>query len=254
MAAPAGGGIRMKRRVLLAGLVAAPPLLAGHGAAAGAQMPLPDDFAFNTGPLEAVQEAVRRGTLTVVAAVGPVLSREAARDPASIYPNQVVTRLRQAWPKVTVTLGLLPIANAETVQFSQLLSVGLAQYKPALVIWGAGGTAAARGDDLDSFHGQVHDAIQAVQTAGANLILMTPQYAPMVARLLNLPPYRQAVLQEAQQEGIPVLDRYELLHFWNDNAILDLDATDPVVQASVARIVNEWIAEILADGIIRAVG
>ena len=28
---------------------------------------------------------------------------------------------------------------------------------------------------------------------------MTPQYAPMVARLMNLPPYRMAVLQEAQQ-------------------------------------------------------
>jgi len=243
----------MKRRALLAALMAS-PVVGPPPAAAGTQVPLPDDFSFSVGALDAVQAAVRQGSLNVVAIVGRTLSREAARDPASIYPNQVVARLRTAWPKAAITLGLLPIASAETAQFTQLLSVGLAQHKPGLVIWGAGGTAAARGDDLDSFHSQVRDVISAVQAAGANLILMTPQYAPMVARLLNLPPYRLAVLQEALQGNVPVLDRYELLRYWNDNAILDLDATDPVVQGSVARIVNEWIADILSAGIIRAVG
>ena len=245
----------MRRRVLLAGLLAAPPLWpVARAVAGGPQIPLPDDFAFTAGPLPAVQVAVGRQVLNVVAIVGRVLSREAARDPPGIYPNQLAARLRLAWPKVEVTMGLLPIAAAETVQFGHLLAVGLAQYKPALVIWGAGGAAAARGDDLDSFHAQVASAIDAVRNAGADLILMTAQYAPMVARLMDLPPYRQAVLQEASQAGVAVLDRYALLRYWNDNAILDLDATDPVVQGSVARIVNDWIAEVLAGGIVHAVG
>src|SRR3954467_6823386 len=107
----------MRRRALLAGLMAAAPLLPARRTMAGAQIPLPDDFAFVTGPLDPVRAAVRQRTLNVVVVVGPVLSRQVARDPAVVYPNQLVARLRAAWPQVNVTLGLLPIARAETVQF-----------------------------------------------------------------------------------------------------------------------------------------
>ena len=67
------------------------------------------------------------------------------------------------------------------------LDADLAADKPALVIWGPGASAAGRGDDLDTFIGDVSsDTVSKIRAAGADLILMTLQYAPSVARVVNL--------------------------------------------------------------------
>jgi hypothetical protein len=132
------------------------------------------------------------------------------------------------------------------------LDADLATHKPALVIWGPGASAAARGDDLDSFIGSVNHAIQKVQSVGADLILMTLQYAPSVARVINLPPYRMAVIRGAEMAGVPVLDRYELMRFWSGSDFLNLDATGNQDRIQVARRLFDCMGEILAEGIVDA--
>jgi hypothetical protein len=243
----------MRRRLLLAGLMA--PTLLGRSrlAVANQPVPVPDGFVFVPGPLEVVRAAVRKKSLALMAIVGPYLNAEAARDPTMTYPTQLLARLRIAWPGVTIRLALLPIARADAVEFEHDLVNGLTQHVPSLVLWGPGGSAAARGDDISSFHAQVSSGIKAVQAAGADLILMTPQFAPMLARLMDLPPYRETVLQEAQDAGVAVLDRYELMRYWSDNAFLDLDASTQSAQASVARQANGWMADLLTGGITRAI-
>lgn len=243
----------MKRRVFLASAMA--PALLGRSRRAGANeaAPVPDGFGFVTGPLDAVKAAVRKKSLVLMAVVGPYLSAEAARDPTMTYPTLLLTRLRGAWPGVTIRLALLPIARAEAVEFERDLLNGLSQNMPSLVLWGPGGPAAARGDDLTSFHAQVSSGIKAVQSSGADIILLTPQFAPMLARLMDLPPYREIVLQEAQDANVPVLDRYGLMHYWSDNAFLDFDASTQTAQAAVARQANGWLADLLASGITRAI-
>ncbi len=242
----------MKRRTLLASAMV-PTLLGRSGRArANEPVPVPDGFGFVAGPLEAVKAAVRKKSLVLMAIVGPYLSAEAARDPTMTYPTQLLTRLRSAWPEVTIRLALAPIARADAVEFERDLVNGLSQNVPSLVLWGPGGPAAARGDDLSSFHAQVSSGIKAVQSSGADLILLTPQFAPMLARLMDLPPYREIVLQEAQDAGVAVLDRYELMRYWNDNAFLDFDASTQATQAPVARQANGWLADLLTTGITRA--
>jgi hypothetical protein len=243
----------MKRRLVLAGLMV--PTLVGRAslAAANEPVPVPDGFVFVPGPLDAVRTAVRKKSLVLMAIVGPHLSVEAARDPTMTYPTQLLARLRIAWPGVNIRLALLPIARTDAVSFQRDLVNGLSQHVPNLVLWGPGGSASARGDDISSFHAQVSSGIKAVQSAGADLILMTPQFAPILARLMDLPPYRDTVLHEAQDAGVPVLDRYELMRYWSDNAFLDLDASTQSSQTSVARQANGWIAELLTGGITRAI-
>ncbi|HVZ10533.1 hypothetical protein [Rhodopila sp.] len=247
----------MRRRWFLTAMMT-PPLLAQPRRAAGADppgsaVPIPDDFTFIVEKLEAVRAAVDRRALTLMTIVGPMTASSAAKDPSLTYPAVLASRLKAAWPDVRVQSGLLPIARMEAALFQASLAAGLSQKTPNLVIWGVGGTAAARGDDLASFHIQLADAIATTRSAGADMILMTPQYAPVVARLMNLPPYRDAVLKEAQEAAVPVLDRYELMRYWSDNGILDLDAQTQTAQISVAHTANTWIARLLADGIVKAV-
>jgi hypothetical protein len=97
--------------VVLAGLMVPPVLARSRVAEANEPVPVPDGFVFVTGPLEAVRTAVRKKSLVLMAIVGPYLSDEAARDPTMTYPTQLLTRLRSAWPGVTIRLALLPIAR-----------------------------------------------------------------------------------------------------------------------------------------------
>ena len=108
-------------------------------------------------------------------------------------------------------------------------------------------------DDLDTFAGHVSDVIAKIRSTGADLILMTLQYAPSVARVVNLHPYRMAVARAGEMAGLPVLDRYELMRFWSDNGILDLDAVEPAERLQVARKVYDCMAEHLTRGIAGAV-
>ena len=82
---------------------------------------------------------------------------------------------------------------------------------------------------------------------------MTLQYAPSVARVINLFPYRMAVIHAGELADVPVLDRYELMRFWSDNGFLDLDATDAGDRVQVARKLYDCMAEILTTGIVDAV-
>lgn len=246
----------MRRRTLLAALAAATaPAWGAAAQSAGDAVPVPDGFAFACEHLDLARKAIGRGALSLMTIGGRPAGTEAggSRPPPPSYARSLLARLSAALPTVTIRLDILAIARTEIPEFERQLTPGLARFRPDLVVWGPGGTAAARGDDLVSFHEQLRGTIHAVRGAGADLILMTPQFAPVLARLTNLPPYRTAVLQEAEDAGIPVLDRYELMRFWSENQDLDLDATQPEAQLAVAIKVHDWIARLLTEGIVRAV-
>jgi hypothetical protein len=71
--------------------------------------------------------------------------------------------------------------------------------------------------------------------------------------VINLFPYRSAVIRAGEMAGVPVLDRYELMRFWSDNDFLDLDVTEAEDRVKVARKLYDCMAEILAKGIVDAV-
>ena len=169
------------------------------------------------------------------------------------YPSRLKARLAEALPGVTINMVVLAVPRQSGVDLDLKLSAELAATNPALVIWGAGASAAGRGDDLDTFIGSVTQAVGKIQTSGADLILMTLQYAPSVARVIDLPPYRSAILQAGEMASVPVLDRYELMRFWSDTDFLDLDATAPETRVLVARKLYDCMAEILSKAIVDAV-
>jgi hypothetical protein len=83
--------------------------------------------------------------------------------------------------------------------------------------------------------------------------MMDLQYAPSIARVVNLAPYREVVMRVGQDADVPVLDRYDLMRDWSDDGVLDFDATAPKARLDVARRLFDCISAALADGIAQAV-
>jgi lysophospholipase L1-like esterase len=222
------------------------------GPAPAATCPVPDDFTFGGGALAATTAAIAKHQLTILALGGASTIGGPAGGAAFAYPARLEARLRDALPGVAITVAVRAVARERDAALLAELDTSLAALKPTLVIWGPGGSAAARGDDLDTFTENLNGVIAKIQLAGADLILMTLQYAPSVSRLVNLYPYRMAVLRAGDDAGVPVLDRYELMRFWSDNDFLNLDATNADDRIHVSRALFDCMAEILGGAIVDA--
>jgi hypothetical protein len=218
----------------------------------GASCPVPDVFTIPSDDLPATRAALSKGTLTVLALGGAATLGGPAHGADFTYPARLAARLREALPNVAVTVMVRAVARESDAAVLSSLETSLGSVKPALVIWGPGASAAARGDDLDTFLNTIGDVIGKVRSTGADLILMTLQYAPSVSRVVNLGPYRMAVLRGGDDAGVPVLDRYELMRFWSDNNFLNLDATNADERIRVSRKLYDCMAEILASAIVDA--
>jgi acyl-CoA thioesterase-1 len=218
-----------------------------------ASCPVPDPFVIADDALPAAKQAIAGHALTVLVLGGAATLGGPANGTEFTYPSRLTARLSEAFPGLTVRMVVRAVTRQSDSDLENTLDAALASDKPALVIWGPGASAAGRGDDIDTFIGGVTGLVGKIRTSGADLILMTLQYAPSVARVINLVPYRVAVIHAGEEADVPVLDRYELMRFWSDNDVLDLDATDAGDRVKVARKLYDCMAEILVEGITGAV-
>lgn len=217
-----------------------------------ASCPMPEPFIIPAESLPATKEAIGRGVLTILALGGTATLGGPAHGTEFTYPSRLAARLTEAIPGLTVNIVVRAVPRQSAADLELKIKADLVAIKPALVIWGPGASAAGRGDDLDTFIGDLTGTIGKIRSAGADLILMTLQYAPSVARVINLFSYRSAAIRAAEMAGVPVLDRYELMRFWSDNDFLDLDATEAEDRVRVARKLYDCMAEILTKGIVDA--
>lgn len=218
-----------------------------------ASCPTPGSFVIPDDALPATKAAIGQRALTMMVLGGAATLGAPAHGSEFTYPSRLAARLTAEFPGLKVNVVVRAVSLQPDADVQKKLDADLAAAKPALVIWGPGASAAGRGDDLDTFIGDVSDTVGKIRSAGADLILMTLQYAPSVARVVNLYPYRGAVLRVGEDAAVPILDRYELMRFWSDNDFLDLDATEADERVKVARKLYDCMAEVLAESIAGAV-
>jgi hypothetical protein len=227
-------------------------LFGGGQPAHATNCPVPDAFVISPDALPATRVAIEKRALTILVLGGAATLGDPAHGNDYTYPSRLAARLTEALPNVGVNVVVRAVPRQLAADLDQKLDVELTSIKPVLVIWGPGAAAAGRGDDLDTFIGDVTGAVGKIRSAGADLILMTLQYAPSVARVINLSPYRSAVIRAGELAGVPVLDRYELMRFWSDTDFLALDTTEAGNRIQVARKLYDCMAEILTTGIVDA--
>ena len=111
---------------------------------------------------------------------------------------------------------------------------------------------AGGGSDTDDLAETLQTGIERIRAAGADVILVTLQYAPSIARIVDLELYRDAIRRVGEANEVPVLDRYGMMRAWSASGLLDLDATEPEARVQVARALFDCLAAALADPIAAA--
>jgi hypothetical protein len=135
------------------------------------------------------------------------------------------------------------------------LQVEVLDMKPDLVIWQVGTNAVLRNLDPDDTAKLVEDGVARIQAAGADLVLVDPQYSPKVnehpesaSRLIRL------LSKVAQLRHVGVFPRFEVMRQWHENQAIPIDSF--VIADGLH--MNDWgyacFAQLLGDDIIKSVG
>ncbi|CAH2601865.1 SGNH_hydro domain-containing protein [Rhodovastum atsumiense] len=252
-----GPGLWLARAMVLPALLLPatplPAVPADPASAASTACPVPDEIGLSGIVLPAARAAVRRDHRLVVLALGDGSTLgKAAQGPEYSYPARLQARLRQALPGVDVSVVTRAAPHRTAAAVVRSLDADLAGTGARLVIWNAGTVEAGLGTDPLDLADDISAGIALIRATGADLILVDPQFAPSISRIVDLAPYREAVRRSGASNDVPVLDRYELMRSWSNSGLLDLDVTEPGRRVQVARQVFDCLAAALAEAILPA--
>lgn len=208
----------MKRigAALLIGLSSLVPV-SGAGAAPPPNLTCtaPADATTIEAKLPNTARAVRTGKDLVVVAIGSSSTEGVgASDRRHSYPAQFGSELQRQWPRLSVKVINKGVGGEDAEDMLSRFSRDVMPYRPQLVIWQLGSNYVLRESDMEDFADLIRAGVNRLRTGRTDVILMNPQYAPMV---LKKPVYRQ-VLQTirdvADDLGVPVFERFAVMHHW----------------------------------------
>jgi hypothetical protein len=247
--------------VVVAGLLAAAPVCAQDNTAAPAQAEhkaeqKPCDVQgdlLNPGDtsLDKVAAAVKERKKLEVMVVGSGSSSIASPDGASLaYPVRFQSYLRERLPgvEVNVTTNLQPKKTAEEV--ADALHVLVTERKADLTIWQTGTVDAIRTIHPDDFRNAVDEGITAIKSAGSDAVLMNLQFSPRMETMLPTTPYLDNIRAVAQQQDVPLFDRYSIMQSWSENGVFDLSNSSR--SFALAKSVHDCLGKALAGLVVAA--
>ncbi len=176
-------------------------------------------------------------------------------SPEFTYPNRLAAQLHRKYPGADITIVNRGRGGEDAPEMMKRLQAEVIDVKPDLVIWQVGTNAVLRNLDPDETAQQVQDGIARIQAAGADLVLVDPQYSPRVTEHQeNASRMVRLLGKVAQLRHVGVFPRFEVMRQWHESQALPIDSF--VIADGLH--MNDWgyacFAQLLGDDIIRSVG
>jgi acyl-CoA thioesterase-1 len=230
-------------------------LLSGGGAEANAPMPCtaPPKVMELQAKLPNTARAIRHGKeLTIVAIGSSSTEGIGASDTAHAYPAQLADELRQRWPKLKVNVINKGVGGEDTEDMLRRFSRDVLPHKPQLVIWQVGSNDALRYTDMYDFADVMRAGINRLKTKHTDIVLMDPQYAPLV---VQKPLYRNVVdtiRSVANDFGVGVFQRFAVMRSWATSGETNVEDFISRDQLHMNDMSYGCIARLLADSLATA--
>ena len=166
-------------------------------------------------PLPNTARAIRSGQPLVIVSIGSSSTKGiGASDSAHTYPALLAEDLHQSFPQLAVTVLNQGIGGEMAFQMLARFERDVLAYHPHLVIWQTGSNQALRSDDVDGYTATIREGVSRLKSAGADLILMDPQFAP---RIIARPSHLlivDSIDAVAKDMNVAVFRRFALMRHW----------------------------------------
>ena len=235
--------------LMLAGLLTVVPARAEE---AVANCEVPDYLLTSESTLPKVADAIKGGhslDILVIGSRSSTINATSASE-ASAYPGRLQAVLKEKLPAIAVNVSVEIQAKKTAEEVAAGMVKLMEGKKPTLVIWQTGTVDAIRSTDPDDFRSGVDEGVAALHDAGADVILMNPQYSPRTETMISAPPYLDNMRVVAQQHDVPLFDRFAIMQHWNESGDFDLFSTFHGIE--LAKRVHDCLGRALSRFVIDA--
>jgi lysophospholipase L1-like esterase len=176
-------------------------------------------------------------------------------SPEFTYPNRLAAQLRRHYPGADITVLNRGKGGEDAPEMMKRLQTEVIDVNPDMVIWQVGTNAVLRNLDPAETAKLVEDGIARIQAAGADLVLVDPQYSPAVnAKAENAGRMVKLLGKVAELRHVGFFPRFEVMRDWHEGQSMPFESF--VVADGLH--MNDWgyacFAQLLGDDIIKSVG
>jgi lysophospholipase L1-like esterase len=178
-----------------------------------------------------------------------------ATTPEFNYPNRLAAQLKRQYPTADITVLNRGQGGEDAPEMMRRLQTSVIDMKPDMVIWQVGTNAVLRNLDVAETAKLVEDGVARIQAAGADIVLVDPQYSPRVnERAENAGKMIKVLNRIAELRHVGIFPRFEVMRDWHEKQSIPIDTF--VIADGLH--MNDWgyacFAQLLGDDIIRSVG
>lgn len=208
------------------------------------------------GSLPRVARKLAAGEPVVIIAFGSSSTAGyGSTSPEFTYPNRLAAQLHRQYPTADITVINRGQGGEDAPEMMKRLQTSVIDMHPDLVIWQVGTNAVLRNLDPAETAKLVEDGIARIQAAGADLVLVDPQYSPRVNEHAESAGKMMKLLNKvAELRKVGVFPRFEVMRDWHEKQAIPID--NFVIADGLH--MNDWgyacFAQLLGDDIIRSVG
>jgi lysophospholipase L1-like esterase len=176
-------------------------------------------------------------------------------SPEFTYPNRLAAQLHRQYPTADISVINRGQGGEDAPEMMKRLQTEVIDMHPDLVIWQVGTNAVLRNLDPAETARMVEDGVARIQAAGADLVLVDPQYSPRVNEKAESAGKMVNVLHRvAELRHIGIFPRFEVMRDWHEKQSIPIDSF--VISDGLH--MNDWgyacFAQLLGDDIITSVG
>jgi lysophospholipase L1-like esterase len=216
----------------------------------------PKGGAKSMGSLPHVAAKLAAGQPVVIVAFGSSSTAGyGATSPEFNYPNRLAAQLHRQYPSADITVVNRGQGGEDAPEMMKRLQKEVIDMHPDLVIWQVGTNAVLRNLDPTETANMVEEGVARIQAAGADLVLVDPQYSPQVtAKPESAGKIVRLLGKVAELRHVGIFPRFAVMRDWHEKQDLPIDSF--VIADGLH--MNDWgyacFAQLLGDDIIKSVG
>jgi acyl-CoA thioesterase I len=227
--------------------VAAPPDAEGCGIAPALVTP--------TKPLDALKAAIAARRDVGILAVGSGATAGGGSIQAgNAYPIRMLEVLKAALPHSDVTVTVRGGRGLTAVEMLPLVESELKQISPVVVLWQTGTVEAIRAMRADRMRNALRTGLGAIRAAGADLVVIDPQFTRALRANTDREPYEAELQQVGGLPGANLFHRFELTRGWALEGRIDPERAPKETRERVLDRLNACAGEALAHYLLNGVG
>ena len=246
---------RVGTALTLAATAAAMTLAAARaeGTAAAVACVAPSELTRLNHPLAGTARHLAAGEPITIVAIGSSSTAGAgASSPAMNYPSRLAVELKALFPRASINVINRGV-NGETVrEMLARFDDGVLAQKPDLVVWQVGSNSVLRDQPLRPAGELIREGLKRLKAAGADVVLMNPQYAPKVMAKHDVDGMVDLIDSMAKETNVDLFQRFAVMRYWRLTENIPFDTFVSPDELHM----NDWsygcVAKLLAGAIAEA--